>query len=84
MEWVPGGTLESPPRGGLPRRRTCFTGAALAEAIDHAHQEGILHRDLKPGNVMLRDDGQPKILDFGLALLLSDGQARSEESPSPG
>ena len=45
-------------------------GAVVADALHSAHERGILHRDLKPGNVVLTDAGQPKILDFGIALLL--------------
>ncbi|MGE4614421.1 MAG: protein kinase, partial [Planctomycetota bacterium] len=39
----------------------------VAEALEHAHQQGVTHRDLKPSNIMLDDDGQPHIMDFGLA-----------------
>jgi serine/threonine-protein kinase len=42
----------------------------LAGAMRHAHERGILHRDLKPGNVLLTAEGQPKITDFGLARLI--------------
>ena len=76
MEYVPGGTLESRlAQGSLPIDTVLSIGAALADAIDHAHKNGILHRDLKPGNVVFTADGQPKILDFGLALLVSDANA---------
>ena len=73
MEYVGGGSLESRISAGpLPIDNVLSIGAALADAIDHAHQNGILHRDLKPGNVVFTAGGQPKILDFGLALLLED------------
>ncbi|HKR09900.1 MAG TPA: protein kinase [Gemmatimonadaceae bacterium] len=74
MEYVAGGTLESRVgEGSLPIESVTRIGAAIADALEHAHRQGILHRDLKPGNVMLSAEGYPKILDFGLALLLFDG-----------
>jgi eukaryotic-like serine/threonine-protein kinase len=49
----------------------------ICEAIHHAHQRGLIHRDLKPGNILVDETGQPKILDFGVARLI---QADAEES----
>jgi serine/threonine protein kinase len=45
--------------------------ARTCEAVEHAHQRGLIHRDLKPGNVVVDEAGQPKILDFGVARLTS-------------
>lgn len=45
-----------------------WIGARLAEALDHAHQRGILHRDLKPSNVLIAADGTPMLLDFNLSV----------------
>jgi eukaryotic-like serine/threonine-protein kinase len=75
MEYVPGGTLASRVAAGpLPVEQVLRYGAAIAEALDSAHQRGFLHRDLKPGNIVISEHDHPKILDFGIALLLSAGE----------
>ncbi len=67
MEWLKGKTLtELLPKHGFPLNRF-FDVAILADAVAAAHQEGITHRDLKPDNAMVGDDGRVKVLDFGLA-----------------
>jgi serine/threonine-protein kinase len=76
MEYVPGGTLEARlAAGAMPIEEALDVGIAIATALDNAHRNGFLHRDLKPANIALTADGQPKILDFGLALLLSGAMA---------
>jgi serine/threonine-protein kinase len=76
MEYVPGGTLASRiAKGQLPVDEIVRLGAAIADALDSAHTSGFLHRDLKPGNVVISEHGHPKILDFGLALLLASAGA---------
>lgn len=75
MEYVPGGTLEARMgQGAMPVEEVLDVGIALCAALDNAHRSGFLHRDLKPANVALTIEGQPKILDFGLARLLSTAQ----------
>ena len=70
MELVTGGTLaDEIPDGGLATERLLELAIPLADAIAAAHKRGITHRDLKPDNVMLDEEGRLKVLDFGLAKL---------------
>ena len=71
LEFVDGETLASClARERLPVRETLRIAIEMAEALVAAHTVGIVHRDIKPGNVMLRPDGFVKVLDFGLAKLV--------------
>ncbi|RMG15253.1 MAG: serine/threonine protein kinase [Planctomycetota bacterium] len=68
MEYVPGGTLQARlARGPLPPERARSIACALARGLHHAHERGVLHRDVKPANVLLDRDGAPRLTDFGLA-----------------
>ena len=68
MELVKGKTLtELLPKKGFPLNRFLDIAIPLSDAVAAAHQEGITHRDLKPDNMMVSDDGRVKVLDFGLA-----------------
>src|SRR6185312_11741213 len=58
----------------LPERALEITDGVL-RALDYSHRNGIVHRDIKPGNVMLNRQGEIKVMDFGIARALSDAQA---------
>jgi serine/threonine protein kinase len=73
MELVTGGSLADRLRGGpLRPDEAARLGQTLAEALAYLHGQGVIHRDLKPGNVLLGPDGRPKVADFGLAKQLAD------------
>jgi eukaryotic-like serine/threonine-protein kinase len=77
MECLEGETLSQRlERGPLPLDEVLRDGAQVADALDKAHQQGVIHRDLKPGNIMLTKSGA-KVLDFGLA---KQAQAKSTSS----
>jgi serine/threonine protein kinase/Tol biopolymer transport system component len=68
MELLEGSSLEKLYyHHAMPYPRLLELGIQLADALDAAHQRGILHRDIKPGNIFLANSGQAKLLDFGLA-----------------
>ena len=68
MDLFPGGSLaDRLSRGPLPPEEARRIAVALADGMAHAHELGILHRDLKPGNVMFDGQGRPLVTDFGLA-----------------
>ncbi len=68
MELVEGRSLrETIPKGGLPIEKAIRHGAQIADALAHAHERGVIHRDLKSANVVITPEGRAKVLDFGLA-----------------
>jgi serine/threonine protein kinase len=67
MEYFPRGDLRRRMRAGMTPRSALRIAARIAHALEALHAAGVLHRDLKPGNVMLRDDGSVALIDFGLS-----------------
>jgi tRNA A-37 threonylcarbamoyl transferase component Bud32 len=73
MELINGPSLTECCRGvALQPARVAAIGAQLADALHHAHEAGVVHRDLKPDNVLLTADGRALLTDFGIARLMSD------------
>jgi eukaryotic-like serine/threonine-protein kinase len=80
MEYIPGKSLDVLiPRQGMRLGEVLKTAIPIADALTRAHAKGIVHRDLKPANVMVSSEGVVKVLDFGLAKLVSREQASDEE-----
>ena len=85
MAYVDGGTLKDLINQGLidPARAVSIT-IHLAEALDHAHNHGLIHRDVKPSNVLMTRDGRPLLTDFGIAKALFEAQQLTRTGASIG
>ncbi len=73
VEYVGGGTLKSRIGRGLDPAEAVTILCQIAEALGYAHQRGFLHRDVKPANILFRDNGQAVLSDFGIAKTLAGG-----------
>ena len=83
LELVEGPTLaDRIAKGPIPLDEALPIARQIAEALEAAHEAGVIHRDLKPANIKVRDDGTVKVLDFGLAKAL-DTTAAGDPSQSP-
>ena len=83
MECVEGMTLREylNERGGrITSRETVHFIAQILRALDHAHRNGVVHRDIKPQNIMLLDNGQLRMMDFGIARISRAEKAKGEET----
>ena len=68
MEYVEGGSLAEELRAGpMPAEKSVELVTSIADAVQHSHEKGIIHRDIKPGNILLSLQGVPQVCDFGLA-----------------
>ena len=86
MELVEGPTLaERLKESAIPLDESLNIARQIADALEAAHEKGIMHRDLKPGNIKIRPDGTVKVLDFGLAKMRRHARRRraTTRPPSP-
>ena len=76
MEFVPGGTLSDylAHRGRVNWETAVDFAIQMCHALQHAHEHGVIHRDVKPGNFLMTKSGQLKLSDFGLASVVSEGR----------
>lgn len=81
MEYIQGKTLEEicTPDRLLPLEKVVQIGIKICHALDYAHQRQIIHRDIKPGNIMISDEGEVKITDFGIAYMPSVEEIREDD-----
>jgi serine/threonine protein kinase len=83
LELVDGPTLaDRIAQGPVPLDEALPIARQMADALEAAHEQGVIHRDLKPANVKLRPDGMVKVLDFGLAKALEGGAAPAPQDPA--
>ena len=83
MELVEGPTLaERMAAGAIPLDEAFALARQIADALEHAHARGVIHRDLKPVNVKVRPDGTLKVLDFGLAKVVPGAQSDQGRIPA--
>lgn len=81
MELIKGQSFEAmmTKRGALPEAEVLDIALEVAEGLRAANESGVLHRDVKPGNILLTPEGSAKLVDFGLALITHGGAAQAEE-----
>jgi serine/threonine-protein kinase len=84
MEYVPGGDLGKlvEEKGPLSEKELARIGADVASGLAHAHNRGIIHRDIKPQNILIDDYGRPKLADFGIARALDVTEATQTQTGS--
>lgn len=84
MEYVKGRTVSEILKKGdaLPINEAVQVVVGVLSALEYSHREGIIHRDIKPGNIMLTQDGKVKVMDFGIARAIADSAATMTQTNS--
>jgi serine/threonine-protein kinase len=84
MELVAGETLARRiQHGPIPVEEALQLARQIADALESAHDRGVVHRDLKPANIIVTPEGKVKVLDFGLAKIFANDDTNSDPSQSP-
>src|SRR5688572_1402162 len=85
MELIAGGSLaDLLRRGALPPERITALLDQIADALDYAHSKGVIHRDLKPQNILLDERGNAHLTDFGIAKILGQAAAITQTGAAVG
>ncbi len=84
MKYIPAGTLKDMLTGPLDLRQTAAIVRQIAEALNHAHQQGIVHRDVKPSNVLMQEGRWAQLTDFGLAKIMTSASHLTASGTSVG
>jgi eukaryotic-like serine/threonine-protein kinase len=77
MEFIPGGTLSKRMGQPMPPQEAASLLAPIARALYHAHQHKVIHRDVKPANILINESGQPMLSDFGIVKLTETDESQS-------
>jgi serine/threonine-protein kinase len=72
MEYIPGGSLKEQTGAHMPWQSAVRLAIPLARALGYAHSQNVIHRDVKPGNILITTSGEPMLSDFGIAKILED------------
>jgi serine/threonine-protein kinase len=84
MELIEGSTLSDRIKAGaIPFDEALAIARQIGEALEAAHEKGVVHRDLKPANIKIKPDGTVKVLDFGLAKIVEEAMAAGSPDESP-
>jgi len=77
MAYIPGGTLKSQTGKAMPHSQAAHLLAPVAHALAYVHSQNIIHRDVKPANILITSSGQPMLSDFGVAKILENEEGNT-------